>query len=144
MLAELDALGDFNFALARQRQVPDWLNKTRTVSCGDAASVGIHEFPFLWCDGPAPDALPSKRHDAFLVSVASIASMTILRLSRPPSSLLFVSFANDCGYHANDLPIVVIKSEPLYPDKQLDRATNFALDDELEYTVFRTDDSQEY
>jgi urea transporter/murein DD-endopeptidase MepM/ murein hydrolase activator NlpD len=47
----------------------------------------------------------------------------------------FVSFANDCGYHANDLPIEGHRVEPLYPDKQLDRATNFSLDDELEYQI---------
>lgn len=51
----------------------------------------------------------------------------------------FVSFANDCGYHANDLPIEGHKVEPLYPDKQLDRATNFSLDDELNYAVSKND-----
>ena len=49
----------------------------------------------------------------------------------------FVSYTDGTQHHANDLPSEGHEVEPLYPDKRLDAATSFILDDEVHYEVLR-------
>ncbi len=49
----------------------------------------------------------------------------------------FVSYAEDGVFHANNLPKVGTRVEPLYPNKRLDSVTNFVLDEEFHYDVKR-------
>jgi urea transporter/murein DD-endopeptidase MepM/ murein hydrolase activator NlpD len=49
----------------------------------------------------------------------------------------FVSYAEHGEYHANHLPAEKRVVEPLFPDKRLENITNFVLDEEQHYEVFR-------
>jgi len=55
----------------------------------------------------------------------------------PSLPFSFVSYGIDGAYHANDLPAEGRCVEPFYPDKHLERVTNFILDDVLHYEVWR-------
>lgn len=55
----------------------------------------------------------------------------------PTLPFSFVSYRNADSYHANDVPVEGDRVEPLYPERSLDEATGFSLDDVQEYEVFR-------
>ncbi|HZZ73204.1 MAG TPA: urea transporter [Pirellulales bacterium] len=49
----------------------------------------------------------------------------------------FASYQHASEFHANDLPPEGAVVEPAYPDRALEEATNFVLDETLTYDVFR-------